>query len=209
MSKSQRTKRNFAGFTLKEAMQLIPAGQFSLWQLDVVTRLPSEWLNSVLRNSDSFDLENSELAKALLIDALLWEIVPLHPNLKVWKSAPLETDTLRGTADYLISPKMAYITSPLLGVAEAKKDDFIQGRSQCLAEMVACQWTNQQENHEIDIFGIVSNGQTWQFYKLTTAGEIAESAQFNTDYLPELLGALDHVCRECAKNVPNGLGLRE
>lgn len=202
MSRAPRQKRNYSGFTVKEAMQLIPAGQFLPWRLDVPACPPSDWLNEVLRNRDSFDLENSELAKTLLIDALLWEIVPLHPNLKVWKAAPLETDTLTGTADYLISPKLAYITTPLLGVAEAKKDDFVQGRAQCLAEMVACQWNNRQENHAIDVYGIVSNGQGWQFYKLTIAGEVYETDLYVTSDLPKLLGALDYVCGECAKNVP-------
>jgi hypothetical protein len=197
-----KQKRNYSGFTVKEAMQLIPAGQFLPWRLDVPVRPPSDWLNEVLRHRDSFDLENSELAKTLLIDALLWEIVPLHPNLKVWKAAPLETDTLTGTADYLISPKLAYITTPLLGVAEAKKDDFVQGRAQCLSEMVACQWNNRQENHAIDVYGIVSNGQGWQFYKLTLAGEIFETDQYGIKDLPGVLGALDYLCGKCAKNVP-------
>ena len=117
-------------------------------------------------------MANSELAKTLLIDALLWEIVPLHPNLKVWKAAPLETDTMAGTADYLITPKMAYITTPLLGVAEAKRDDFVRGRAQCVAEMVVCLQNNRQAGYAIDILGIVSNGQDWQFYKLTQDGKV-------------------------------------
>ena len=90
----------------------------------------------------------------------------------------------------------------MLGVAEAKKDDFVQGRAQCLAEMVACQWNNRQENRDIVIFGIVSNGQVWQFYKLAQASDIFESGLYTVDDLPELLGTLDYVCAECTKNVP-------
>ncbi len=202
MRKNQGGKRNYSGFTVKEAMLLIPAGQFLMWRLNAPERPPSDRLNALLHNRDSFDLENSELAKTLLIDALLWEIVPLHPNLKVWKSAPLETDMLTGTADYLISPKLAYITTPLLGVAEAKRDDFVQGRAQCVSEMVACQWNNRKESLVIDVYGIVSNGQGWQFYKLTPAGEVFETDLYVTNDLPKLLGVLDYVCGECAKNVP-------
>lgn len=91
------------------------------------------------------------------------EIVPLHSNLKVWKEAVLNTDTTTGAADYVIAPKRAYLATPLLCVAEAKKDDFEKGQIQCIAEMIACQWNNKKENLQIDIFGIASNGQAWQF----------------------------------------------
>ena len=195
-------RRKFATFTLKEAMQLIPVLDFIPWSLSIPPLQPSDNLLTNLQRLKAFDLETTEEAKTLLIDALLWEIVPLHPTLKVWKGAPLETDTLLGTADYLVSPKLGYITTPLLGVAEAKKDDFVQGRAQCLTEMFACQWNNRQENHDIDIYGIVSNGQVWQFYKLTLADEVFESGLYTVDDLPKLLGALDYICGECAKNVP-------
>jgi hypothetical protein len=49
---------------------------------------------------------------------------------------------------------------------EAKKDDFGQGLAQCLVEMQACQWRNTQINKKIDVFGIVTNGDTWKAYKL-------------------------------------------
>lgn len=60
----------------------------------------------------------------------------------------------------------------------------------------------RQEGHETEVFGIVSNGQTWQFYTLTLAGEVFESGLYNTDDLPRLLGVLDYVCGECAQRVP-------
>ena len=195
-------KRKYSGFTLKDAMQLIPAKEFLPWQLNAPPRPPSDFLQEDLRRLASFDLENSELAKTLLIDDLLTEIVPNHPNLKVWKAALLETDTLTGTADYLITPKQAYIATPLLCVAEAKRDDFVQGRAQCIAEMVACVQNNRQEGIETDVFGIVSNGQGWQFYKLTQAKEVFETELYVTSEMPKLLGALDYLCGECAKSVP-------
>ncbi len=195
-------KRKYSGFTLKEAMRMIPAEEFIPWQMNPPLRPPSDFLHESLRRLESFDLQTTEQAKTLLIDDLFQEIVPNYPKLKVWKAAALETKDLTRVADYLITPKRAYIATPLLCVTEAKRDDFEQGRAQCVAEMVACLRNNQQENHAIDVFGIVSNGQDWQFYKLTQAGEIFETTPFDRKYLPELLGALDHVCAECARNVP-------
>jgi hypothetical protein len=196
-------KRPYSSFTLKDAAQLVAARQFTPWQLDVPPRPPSDFLKEDLRRLKAFDLETTESAKTLLIDALFAEIVPNYDRLKVWKAVLLETDSLTGVADYLIAPHYVYLTTPLLCVAEAKRDDFVQGRAQCLAEMYACAWNNQQEGHPFEVFGIVSNGQIWQFYQLTPAGAVFESGLFTTERLPELLGILDHVCAECAKNVPD------
>ena len=195
-------KRKYSALTLRDAMQLIPAVEFTRWELNAPPRPPSANLQENFRRLEVFDLENSELAKTLLMDALFAEIVPDHPKLKVWKAAALETDTLTGIADYLITPKRAYLATPLLCVAEAKRDDFVQGRAQCVAEMAACFWNNMQEGYERDVFGIVSNGQGWQFYKLTPQKQVFETRLYVIGELPELLAALDYVCSECAKSLP-------
>ena len=107
---------------------------------------------------------------------------------------------MKGVADYLITPKLAYIETPLLCVVEAKKDDFLKGATECVAEMTACRENNVQAGYAMDVFGIVSNGQDWKFYKLTTLAELHESPPFDRTYLPELLGALEMICAECARN---------
>lgn len=195
-------KRNFSGMTLEEAMHLVPAENFLRWQIDAPARPPSDILLAVLHRLESFELSGSEAAKVMLIDTLLAEIVPDYLKLKVWKSVPLESDKVMGVADYLIAPRRAYVATPLLCVVEAKRDDFDAGEVQCVAEMAACQWNNRQKGHDIAIFGIVSNGQGWIFYKLTCAGEVFETGLYTFNDLPTLLGVLDTVCAECAKNVP-------
>ena len=138
----------------------------------------------------------------LLVDTLLAEIISNHPKLKVWKGEALQPAMLTGFADYLITPMVAYVTTLLLCAAEAKRDNFEAGRAQCLAEMAACREKNQADGHDIDLFGFVSNGQTWKFYQLTTTNTIYETAEYTTLYLPDLLGVLDTICAECAKRIP-------
>lgn len=195
-------KRNFSGMSLKDVMTLLKQGDFQPWQIDAPPRPPGPFLTEALIRLQAFDTDNTEAAKLLLIDALFAEVVPDHPTLKVWKAMPLESDTLMGVTDYLISSKRAYLSLPLLCVAEAKRDDFVQARAQCLAEMAACQWVNHQEGHDTDIYGVVSNGQSWQFYKLCRTAKILETDLYTMRSLPELLGALEHVCAECARNIP-------
>ena len=195
-------RRKYATFSLRDAMQLIPSEQFIPWTPSEIARSPSETLLTNLRNLEAFDMKTSEAAKVLLMDLIFAEVVPSHPQLKIWKEVILIPDTLTGVADYVIAPKRAYLETPLLCVTEAKRDDFERGTAQCVAEMFACQWHNRQENHRTDVFGIVSNGQDWRFYKLTEANQTFESSIYPITNLPELLGILDAVCGECANFVP-------
>ena len=155
-----------------------------------------------MRRFEGFDTVGTEAAKLLIADALLAEIILSYRNLKVWKGEELESPTLTGFADYLITPRFAFVKTPLLCAAEAKRDDFVKGRAQCVAEMAACREANLADGYDLDLFGFVTNGQTWQFYQFTTAGEIFETTEYNMENLPRLLGALDYVCGECAKRVP-------
>ncbi len=183
-------------------MRIVGRESLNEWRIDAPPRKASDDLQAHLRRLRAFDMESTEQAKLLLIDALFAEIVNDYPNLKIWKSESLETDTLTGIADYLIAPRRAYLETPLLCAVEAKRDDFEMGRIQCLAEMAACQWNNRQTDIEVDVYGIVSNGQGWRYYKLTRDSEPYETGQYGMEDLPGLLGALDYVCAACAKNVP-------
>lgn len=195
-------KRKFSDMKLDEVMPLIATDRFIEWLIDAPARPPSVTLTAVLQWLRRFDTMGSEAAKLLLVDSLLAECIAPYERLKVWKGAALESATLIGFADYLITPSYAYIKTPLLCAAEAKKDNFEQGRAQCIAELAACREKNVAANYDIDLFGFVSNGQTWLFYKLTTTSEIYQTSEYSVNALPELLGALDYICAECARRVP-------
>jgi hypothetical protein len=91
-----RTKRNFSSISIKEAMILLGQSDFRPWQIEAPPRSPSDFLTEALKRIDAFNLTNSEAAKVLLIDTLLIEVVPSYPELRVWKAALLESDTLTG-----------------------------------------------------------------------------------------------------------------
>ena len=148
----------FSSLKLSETMDLIGRENLTGWVLNVPPHPPSEILQLNLKRLEVFDLKSSEQAKSLLIDAFLAEIISDYPKLKVWKTAGLETETLTGIADYLLTPRRAYLKTPLLCTVEAKRDDFEKGEVQCLAEMSVCQWNNKQNSIEFDVFGIVING---------------------------------------------------
>lgn len=108
-----RAKRTFSALTMEEAIRLVPAEDLLSWDLTTPPRPPSTVLLDTLHRLESFELFSSEAAKVMLTDVILAEIVPEYLQLKVWKSAPLDSPTVSGVADYLIAPKRAYIKTTL------------------------------------------------------------------------------------------------
>ncbi len=67
--------------------------------------------------------------------------------------------------------------------------------------MQACQWQNIQAGRQIDVLGVVSNGQGWVFCKLDINGQVFESATHSLGDLPLLLGVLHYVFQKCEQNL--------
>lgn len=196
----RRSKKRFSGFKLREALMMIGTNQLKEWQLDAQPKSPSTHFQQTLTKLKShFDLSLSEAAKSVLIDIILLETIDEFDELKVWKEASLQTDTLIGTADYLIAPQGFFYQAPLLCVVEAKKDDFEQGLAQCVVEMQACRWYNQ-DLESIDIYGIVTNSIVWRFYKLTPQNEIYESLAYS-EKQEHIFGILHWLFIQCVNNL--------
>ena len=198
----KKKKRNFSSFDMAEAFKELEITSLNKWQINAPPLLPSKFYHDRLRRMEGvFDLTTSERAKELLIDAICEEALIHQPQLKVWKSAAIQSENLTGTVDYVAAPNRGYLDNPLLCVVEAKKDDFEQGLAQCLVELKACQWSNAQSSPKLDIYGIVTNGEGWKFYKLTRQGKVYETALYSVMELDRVLGALIFVFAECAKNI--------
>jgi hypothetical protein len=199
--KPKKAKKNFSSFTTAEAFQELQLKELTPWELELPPFKPSSFLKERLRRLNNFDLTSSEAAKELIIDALCEEVLEQHPRLKIWKAAPLQTETLTGQLDYLVAPRMGYLSVPLLCVVEAKKDDFEKGLAQCLVGMKAVRWQNEQAGKLIDVYGVVTNGKAWQFYKLGIKGQAFESSTFAIGDQVSVLSALSQVFSESEKNL--------
>ncbi len=195
-------KRDFAGFSLAEAYQLLDLKTLDVWELSAPDIPPSAFFEKRLdRLHKNFDLRSYEKSKELLIDAYCEEAIDSLDRLKIWKGAAIESDRLKGNADYLIAERKDYLDRPFLCVVEAKKDDFEQGLAQCLVEMAACQWQNAQADRPIGVYGIVTNATTWQFYHLSPRGLVRESRPYTSGQPAQLLGVLFRVFQDCQNNL--------
>jgi len=94
------------------------------------------------------------------------DIVADNYALKVWSHIPYNVDKekgLIGEPDYLIATRTKYgeMATPSLCIVEAKKENFDDGWTQALAEMVASSLLGEKT-----CYAMVTTGAIWQFGKL-------------------------------------------
>jgi hypothetical protein len=195
-------KKNFSSFNYVAAFKQLNLTDLIHWEIETEPVEPSPFFEERLRRLEqTFNLQGYEESKKLRIDAICEEAIITSPSLRIWKGPQLESDILAGYVDYLVAERKRYLDVPLLCIIEAKKDDFEQGLAQCLVEMQACQWQNRQSDREIDVLGIVTNGEGWQFYRLTPIGEGYETPLYSVGDMKLLLGRLRHIFRLCEQNL--------
>ncbi|MDM8527996.1 hypothetical protein QUF58_07250 [Anaerolineales bacterium HSG24] len=147
-------------------------------------------------NKENIDIFTSEASRSeIIISPLLREVYKKHyQGYSFWiqKSISYDED-LSGTPDYIFSRRSelgkTVLETPIVIVAEAKKNDFQQGWGQCLAELIAVQKMNN--NPQRAVYGIVTDGNLWQFGKLIVDIFTKNPANFTIDNLSKVYGALE------------------
>ena len=89
-------------------------------------------------------------------------------------------------------------------LVEAKNDNINSGLGQCMAETIAAQLFNQQEETEIEtIYGCVTTGSVWRFLQLHEKTIAIEDRQYFVDRVELVLGILMQIAGE-----QNAIGVR-
>ena len=100
---------------------------------------------------------------------------------------------LNGFCDFLFSRSESRLTidAPVLMIVEAKRGELESGLGQCVAEMVAAQIYNHQQEKPISIiYGSVTSGKLWQFLKLEGSIVTVDLTTYPVMPVPKVLGIL-------------------
>ena len=121
-------------------------------------------------------------------------------HLAIWSQRAIAYDSLlTGTPDYIISTKSplgkTVLGTPIIIVVEAKRNDFVAGWGQCLAELVAVQKLNGDDIKPV--YGIVTDGEFWQFGKLTDSVFTRDKTRLTISELGRVFGAIGYLMRSC------------
>ena len=116
----------------------------------------------------------------------------------LWSHKSIAYDqVLSGTPDYMISTKSelgkTILGIPVVVVVEAKQNNFTEGWGQCLAELVAVQKINK--NEDLPVHGIVTDGEFWQFGKLAGHLFTKNETVLAISEMKKVFGAISHLIR--------------
>jgi len=192
---------SYSEFSLAKVKQAF--GLTTLEKSDIFITAPELTASNLLTETLNYNLaialgSNSQKARSELIIAPI--LVDLRRQLKekisLFSGVDFtvdETKGLNGTCDFIItqSPEILIVTSPVITVVEAKKENINAGLGQCAAEMVAAQIFNQQAAIEIKtIYGAVTTGSIWQFMKLEGQILTIDLSEYYLKDVNKILGIL-------------------
>ncbi len=164
-----------------------------------------EDLNEVMEDGV---VSNSEFAICEnLIYPILKEVWKKYKTkLTIWSHQSFNYDEkLSGFPEYIIAKRSplgkVVFDKPFFILVEAKQDNFEKGWAQCLAEMIAARSLNQEIN--VTIFGVVSNGNYWEFAKLENNFFIQDKNPYTINELDKLFGVVNFLFHECEPQLSN------
>lgn len=147
-------------------------------------------------------VDNSEFAVCEnLVYPVLKEVWKTYRSkLLLWSHEALNCDTkLSVFPEYILAKRSpqgkVVFDKPYLLLVEAKQDKFDEGWAQCLAEMVAAQRLNDEL--QVTIFGIVSNGKDWEFGKLEGTVFTQSIERYFLEEIDRLFAAVNYVFQQC------------
>ncbi len=106
---------------------------------------------------------------------------------------------LNGFCDFLFSKSENPFTidAPVLMLVEAKRGEIESGLGQCVAEMLAAQLYNQNQDQTIPIiYGCVTSGTLWQFLKLEGSSVTIDPTSYLVTPVQKILGILKSILSE-------------
>jgi len=194
----------------KEIPEVIERFQITHLQTDFVKGKPlnpsEQFLQELAFTRQHIDVLASDAAKCqALIYPILREVYkPYADGYVLWiEKAIAYDDTLSGTPDYFVATRselsLRVVGSPLIMLGEAKRNDFELGWGQCLAELVAAQKIN--DNADLPVYGIVTDGESWQFGRLAGDTFTQNITPFLSVNLPPLFGAINAVFKAATEAI--------
>jgi hypothetical protein len=172
---------------------------------------PSDHLSFTLKRNLNLAVSiNTEKARSeFIIAPILLELKQQYnEQISLFSGVDFTVDNqagLNGVCDFLISlsPEQLLIQAPVLLLVEAKNENLKSGFAQCMAEMVAAQRFNQQQEHPIDpIYGVVTIGTIWRFLALSDHQITVDTTEYFIKDISQILGILDQMITNSLKAQP-------
>jgi hypothetical protein len=152
-----------------------------------------------------YDASEAAICESIIYPVLQEVWKTFKDKLLIWSHTSIQADEiLTGVPDYIIAKKSSFgriLGTPLIATIEAKKDNFDEGWTQCAAQLLAMQKINASEQHNYILYGIVTNGEQWEFGQLNQNKLLLHTKSFSIFNLKELYAVLYSVLNNCYEQI--------
>lgn len=103
---------------------------------------------------------------------------------------------LTGFVDFLIGqgPQLPRVSSPVVVVFEAKRDNIAEGYGQCIAGVVGADRFSRRAGRPLDtLYGAITTGINWKFLRLEGTRLTFDLPEYTIQQPDRLLGLLAHM----------------
>ena len=197
---------NFTLETVREKFQLETIESANIFA-DIEPVSPSEALIAELAKKVQLAVAiRTEKARSeLIVTNVLVELrEQFNRRISLFSGIDFSVDAekgLTGTCDFLISlsPEQFYLEAPVIVLVEAKNADPTLGIGQCVAEMLAAQYFNQQKGNSIScVYGATTTGTEWLFLKLEGQQLYIDMSVYAIERCDKILGILSSMVNQKA-----------
>ena len=197
---------NFTLETVREEFQLETIESANIFA-DIEPVSPSEALIAELAKKVQLAVAiRTEKARSeLIVTNVLVELrEQFNRRISLFSGIDFSVDAekgLTGTCDFLISlsPEQFYLEAPVIVLVEAKNADPTLGIGQCVAEMLAAQYFNQQKGNSIScVYGATTTGTEWLFLKLEGQQLYIDMSVYAIERCDKILGILSSMVNQKA-----------
>ena len=114
----------------------------------------------------------------------------LNPQSRCNKKIPLDLPhPLNGTYDGALSLDEIDLVSPIISVVEVKRSSLSDGFGQCLAEM----YTTLQVFHQERVYGIVTDGDLWEFLLLENSIVAVDTQNYHIQSVADIVDRIGYI----------------
>jgi hypothetical protein len=170
---------------------------------DIFANIPDIESSQLLKDILQYNVpiavaSNSEKARSeMIISPILLDLRrQLNDEINLFSGVEFNVDStqgLNGICDFIItrSTERLIVTSPVIMIVEAKKENIPAGLGQCIAEMIAAKIFNEKAGSENPvIYGTVTTGSVWQFLKLEGQAIAIDLSEYYLKDVNKILGIL-------------------
>jgi hypothetical protein len=154
------------------------------------------WLRDLLdRGSHQVLLSEKARSEFIVVPILLACQDLIEGAVTIYSGQRLDVDPARGLVgecDFILSANLPLpgLRAPLVTIVEAKKHDIEAGIWQCIAQMTGAKIFNERAGRPLpEIYGCVTNGEVWQFLKLTENLATIDQRRYYLDNVGSILAA--------------------